>query len=142
MKIVINRKTVWTTAFVAAAGAFAWSTPLAGADVVVGRTTGNIHYAVRPHERIDAAIDALDHANEELDHAADDYGGRKHEAMEKVRDAKIALVESREHSVHEALHKVEEAQRMLRACEDSHRGPHVKIHEAIEILEHVKEQLL
>ncbi len=96
---------------------------------------------LRPHERIDKAIDALDKANEELDKAEDNFGGHKKEAMEKVRDAKLALVDSRDHAVGEAIHKVEEAQRQLRVCEEAGTGHHPRIHEAIDVLERAKEEL-
>jgi chromosome segregation ATPase len=93
-----------------------------------------------PHAKIDAAKVALEDAYRDLDKAADDFGGHKKEAMEKVSDAKHTL-DSWSGNVQEATDKIDKALEQLQICKDKSKARHPKIEQAIDALQAAKDEI-
>lgn len=93
-------------------------------------------------DRINAAIDALDRAHEELNNASDDYHGHKRSAIEKLDRAKKVLEDSRDAHVDKAVDKIQEAIDELKICVgEEPEDRHPRIRKAMHALEDAKDQL-
>ena len=92
------------------------------------------------HEKIDKAKEVLKEAYRDLDKAADDFGGHKKEAMEKISDA-VHTLDKWHDNVDEATEKVDKALEQLHICKEKGHERHEKIEQAIDALEAAKDEL-